>query len=67
LQHLRVILDLDATYPVTSVALSNQGNFAVTGGTDDKAILWNLESGNIIRVFEGHGGTLSSVAISFCQ
>jgi len=44
--------------------LSNLGNFAVTGGTNDKATLWNLETGSMIREFKGHQGTVSSVALS---
>jgi len=36
----------------------------VTGSDDNTAILWDVETGKVVRIFEGHKGTVSSVNIS---
>ncbi|MCV5917635.1 hypothetical protein OFN60_29855, partial [Escherichia coli] len=37
---------------VNSVAISPNGRFALTGGNDYKAYLWDTESGQVLRTFE---------------
>ena len=49
---------------VTSVAYSPDGTKALTGGQDDKAILWDAATGASIRTFTGHTGDVMSVAFS---
>ncbi len=49
---------------VTSVAISSDGRYLVTGSYDDKAKLWDVNTGKEIRVFSGHSGPVKSVAIS---
>jgi len=50
--------------PITSVALSEKFNFAVSGGLDGVIILWNAETGDIIKNIVGHKKSISSVALS---
>lgn len=52
--------------PVTSVALSDNGDFAVTTGIDNNIHVWDSHSGNRIRTFKGHDDKITSVALSFC-
>lgn len=47
---------------MTSVAL--HGGFLVSGGTDDTVRLWWLETGEQLRIFEGHEDEVTSVALS---
>lgn len=49
---------------VHSVALSADGNTAVSGGADGSAILWNLVSGEQRQTFAHDGGAVLSVALS---
>jgi WD40 repeat protein len=50
---------------VTSVALSADGKRVLSGGSTDRtALLWDAESGKILRSFTGHTGGVLSVAVS---
>eukprot|EP00929_Paragymnodinium_shiwhaense_P070817 TRINITY_DN35948_c0_g1_i1.p1 TRINITY_DN35948_c0_g1~~TRINITY_DN35948_c0_g1_i1.p1 ORF type:complete len:361 (-),score=45.91 TRINITY_DN35948_c0_g1_i1:117-1130(-) len=51
---------------VTSVDWSKDGQFLVTGGGDDRVILWNYATGKILRNFEGHRAKVNSVCFSPC-
>jgi WD40 repeat protein len=44
--------------------LSNDGNYAVTGGYDSTVRLWNINDGSLMKEFKGHSGTVWDVAIS---
>lgn len=48
----------------TSVALSNDGRYVVTGGEDRVAQLWDAHSGRDLRRFEGHTASVNSVALT---
>ncbi len=48
---------------MTSVALSGDGKYALTGGHAKTAILWDAASGKILQTFEGHTGKILSVAL----
>ncbi len=41
---------------VTALAFSPDGKLALTGGTDDTAIVWEIETGRQIQVVKGPGG-----------
>lgn len=47
-----------------SVALSPDGRFAVTGHEDGAARLWDVDSGVMLRRFEGHDAAVTGVAFS---
>ncbi|RJP26021.1 MAG: tetratricopeptide repeat protein [Candidatus Abyssobacteria bacterium SURF_5] len=48
----------------SSVAISADGRFAITGSSDKTLQLWDINSGKCLRTFEGHTGEVESVAIS---
>ena len=55
--------DWDSTY-VFSVAFSPNGEYALSGSDDMTARLWDVESGKLLRTFEGHSGLVIAVAFS---
>jgi WD40 repeat protein/serine/threonine protein kinase len=49
---------------VTSVALSSDKRFALSGSIDSTLRLWDITNGVCLRTFEGHTGPVSSVDLS---
>ena len=49
---------------IYSVAISNNGSHALSGGIDGTVRYWDLENERIVRVMTGHGAAVISVAIS---
>lgn len=54
----------DQTSVVNSIAISNQGAFALSGGNDHVVYLWDLHSGKCLHTMRGHDHIIRSVAIS---
>jgi hypothetical protein len=50
--------------PATCLAVSADGRRAVTGHEDATVAVWNLESGDLLRVLKGHPEKLRGVALS---
>jgi WD40 repeat protein len=50
---------------VRSVALSGDGQRAISAGDDKTVILWDLQTGGALRRLEGHTGWIWSVALSY--
>ena len=50
--------------PVTSVAISPDGRYLITGSEDHTAKLWDIASGEELRSFAGHSDRIYSVAVS---
>ena len=48
--------------PVQTVAVSPDGNRALSGAADNTISLWDLASGEIVRSFEGHTEAVNAVA-----
>jgi hypothetical protein len=48
----------------TSVCLSLDGRYALSGGTDATVKLWELSSGQCLRTFAGHLDAVTAVALS---
>jgi WD40 repeat protein len=49
---------------VAAVAFSQDGNYLVTGGFDNTARLWDMETGAELRRFDGHRSGVTAVAFS---
>ena len=49
---------------VTSVAFSPDGRLLVYGSKDNRVRLWDAESGQLLKTFEGHTQPVTSVAFS---
>jgi WD40 repeat protein len=49
---------------VTSVCLSFDGRYALSGSTDATVKLWEIASGQCLRTFAGHGDAVTSVSFS---
>ncbi|MGD0885241.1 MAG: protein kinase [Thermodesulfovibrionales bacterium] len=52
------------TEGVDSVAISPDGQYALSGSGDKTLRLWDIETGECLRVFEGHTHHVTAVAIS---
>lgn len=52
------------TNTVASVAVSDGGDFAVSGSKDKTLRVWNLDTGECTKVLEGHTNFVTSVAVS---
>ena len=46
--------------PVTCTDISGDEQYAVSGGKDCKACLWDLESGKVVTIFEGKREAIDS-------
>ena len=44
--------------------MTPDGQYAVTGSSDDTIKLWNMSNGLLIRTFNGHRGLVYAVQIS---
>ncbi|MEO1006017.1 MAG: hypothetical protein AAFW67_09235, partial [Cyanobacteria bacterium J06638_38] len=49
---------------VTSVAISSDGQYLVSGSSDNTVKLWDVKDKSVIHTFEGHQAEVTSVAIS---
>jgi WD40 repeat protein len=51
---------------VSSAQWSQDSSFLVTGGEDYTVRIWSIKSGTpLVKVLKGHGGPVSSVALSW--
>jgi WD40 repeat protein len=59
---VRVFLGHEA--PVQSVAVSPDGRYGISGDESGLVILWNLDTGEVLRRLEGHTDTVASLAFT---
>ncbi|HEV3084515.1 MAG TPA: serine/threonine-protein kinase [Gemmataceae bacterium] len=50
--------------PVTALAVSRDGQFALSGSSDKTLKLWEINSGRLVQTFPGHTDRVLSVALS---
>ncbi len=61
----KTILTLDSgTDEVTSIALSNNGQYVASGSGDNKLRVWDLKTGELLQTLAGHDSVVSDVAFS---
>ncbi|MEW6686866.1 MAG: hypothetical protein AB1393_11775 [Candidatus Edwardsbacteria bacterium] len=59
-----IFVQLGHSGPVTSVAVSPNGRYALSGSWDDTVKLWEIATGREIRTFAGHKGWVNFVAFT---
>jgi WD40 repeat protein len=57
---MQPIVQIGHSAPVTSVAFSPSGHYALSGGKDNTIELWDVATGREIRTFRGHSDVVSS-------
>ncbi len=55
---------LEAHSKVSSVSVTLDGRRAVSGGSDNTLRVWDLESGQCLRILEGHSQGVNSVSVT---
>ncbi|MFN3918601.1 MAG: caspase family protein [Flavobacteriales bacterium] len=63
-QKLETILQQGHSKFISCYSFSPDGNYVVTGGTDNAVILWNFNSGHQMRTFNRHTEPIQSVVFS---
>jgi WD40 repeat protein len=49
---------------ISSVSLSSDSRYVISGSWDKTLKLWNVETGKLLRIFEGHDDSVESVSLS---
>jgi len=60
----KLMFNINAPGRVSSVAFSPDGRYALSGSWDSTLTLWDISTGNVIRIFKGHTDRVNSVAFS---
>jgi WD40 repeat protein len=63
-QNLEQRIQLGHSANVTSVSISTDERYALTGSDDETAKLWDLQTGRLIRTFSGHVQDVNVVAFA---
>ncbi len=58
------VLDGAHDFSITDLAFSPDGKLAITGNSDARAVLWDVETGDAVRTLEGHTSSVSVVGFS---
>jgi len=61
---LKLVVQTGHFVNVSSVSLSADGKYVLTGSWDGTAILWEAATGKKVQTFQGHAKGVSSVALS---
>ncbi len=63
-QQAETMVQLGHSDRVRCVSMTPDGQYAVTGSSDNTIKLWNMSNGLLIRTFNGHRGLVYAVQIS---
>ena len=55
--------DQSPSGPVHCVRFNTNGQYAMTCGSDKTVKLWNMESGQLVKTYAGHGYEVLSLAM----
>ena len=63
-QDPELVLPVGHTGRIADMAVSKDGRYAVTGGVDQTVVLWDLQTGFVIKKFSGFPYAINAVALS---
>ena len=63
-QRPEIFVQMGHSSTVTSIAVSLDGLYALSGSVDKTVILWEMSTGREVRTFKGHSESVTSVAFS---
>jgi WD40 repeat protein len=55
---------LGHTHPIMSMAITTDGNYAISGSGFGELILWNMQNGSVIKKIDGLSGNVDAVSFS---
>ncbi len=61
---LRIIVPIGHTQPITSLAISPDDKFILSGGADNMVHLWSADAGRLLKTYRGHSGSISTLLFS---
>lgn len=62
--NLKIVVPIGHTSPVTSLAVTPDDRFLLSGGADNLVQLWSTETGRLLKTYRGHTGTVVKVYVS---
>ena len=61
---LKLVVPIGHTRPITSLAVSPDDKFILSGGADNLIHMWSVESGRLLSTFRGHNSPANTIIIS---
>lgn len=55
---------IEHEHGITSIAVTNQNNYVVSGSKDKQVIFWSFKDGNVIHKLTGHTDAIVKVVIT---
>src|SRR4051812_13847886 len=63
-QKIEIVPSISHSRVITSVAVSPDGQGALTGSYDETVKLWDVSSGQLLKTFAGHSSHIAAVDFS---
>lgn len=54
----------DYSNPITALVFSPDGRYLVSGAKDNTIIVWDVQTGSLLKVLQGHTGAINSLAFT---